>query len=139
MEKLSSISKKQAAKVTDPPNAAYPSYIGWSAFFYRASNDPSRDINKGLVYVLNGTGDGWFRATEGNGKGYGLALVSIKVTSRNPVRWENDSSVYKCIVKHIDSNTEEEVTDNMWLYVSDELGLDEVLSHIKKNSSSWRP
>lgn len=148
VNKLSNITQKEAASLTDSPSQAHPSVLGWSSLFYRNSNNPQRDHLRGVVYVLNAGGDGWYRGNDPRlHTQVGLSLVSLKITSKDPVQWPQ-GRLYKCRVNHIETDgdfnkpieqQEYETSDPMWLYVANEFELEDVLKYINQNSKKWRP
>jgi hypothetical protein len=90
------------------------------------------------VYVLNGTGDGWFRRIEGRGKGIGLMIRDIKLTSPKAKR-VGDFNAYNVKIKYAvdeEGNMDEGLA---WLSIHQRFYLDDVLSYIKKHMSSWKP
>jgi len=92
------------------------------------------------IYILNGMGDGWFRATEYIAKGYGLAIVSIKVTSTKPTIFHH-TRVYKAKMSYIPPHFEE-VKDAedafIYIHVHNDYTIEDVLNYINSNSKKWR-
>lgn len=90
-------------------------------------------------YHQNAYQDTWFRQTEGNGKGYGLAIVDFKVTSRKPVQLHS-ATAYKVRAEYIPW-AETEITEigALWLVLQSNEDLDDVLAYIEANKANWRP
>jgi hypothetical protein len=92
-----------------------------------------------LWFTVNGNGDGWFRVKDKARKaaGFGLSLVNVRVTSKNPVKFL-DGQAWKVMVDQIDDLEVIEADVPMWLYVSSEVELNDVLVYIANNSYKWR-
>jgi hypothetical protein len=111
---------------------------GYVFIAYREEDEPaSYAINK-YNYKLNSKCDGWFRKIGGVSNGYGLAINSIKITSRQP-QLIGDFLTYKCTIQHIDCDTEEAITDKFWLFVHRHFNVEEVLDYIEQNQHKWYP
>ncbi len=92
------------------------------------------------MFSLNSFSDGWFRSDTGNAKGYGLAIMSVKVTSKNHIPFGKHFA-YKATMTHIPSDKEDEADKekaSIWLFVHQSFELDDVLQYIRQNSSKWR-
>lgn len=127
-------------KLTDYRSAP-KTYLGWSSIAFRDSKAANRPSNVGPFYVLGGGNDSWFRSTEGNSKGYGLAIIQLSVASKTPVDF-GDFNAYKAKMRYIPSGKEapkDAVNEAIWLLVHKSKTLEEVLKHIEKHSSEWRP
>jgi hypothetical protein len=93
-------------------------------------------------FILNGTGDGWFRRIEGNSKGYGLAIRSIKLTSKKDTLSGENTNYSRYLVKvaYVDFNDDEKMeTANGWLWVYNNFTLEEVLKYIDEHKAKWVP
>ncbi len=114
-------------------------YLGYAAIAFR---DKAKPDASAYEYILNGTGDGWFRKVEGNAKGYGLCIIQVKVKSKKGQHYGPKYIVYKAMMKYIPSDKEEEEDAEVhpiWIFVHNDFELEDVLSYIQQNSNKWRP
>jgi hypothetical protein len=121
----------------DQPHMNYNSYIGYASISFR-SKKYNDDVNRGPNYILNEKGDTWFRSREGNSKGYGLCIRSVKVTGRKAETFGN-FKVYKANMDWLNNQDEEIKAEPIWIVVHENFDLDDVLNYIKKNSHKWVP
>ena len=112
-------------------------YAGYASISFRQNNDPAYDIHR--VFVLNSHNDGWFRRDKQSGimSGVGIAINSIKITSRNP-QYLGNYVAHKCKIDYI-NNEEEQTSDIFWLYVHKNFTLEEVIKYIEDNQENWYP
>jgi hypothetical protein len=140
-EVLKVISEAQAineVKITDYAEALRNSKaIGYAAISFRNNERWPKGWSQ---YALNSTGDGWFRKTDEPGKGYGLCIVDMKVRSKKS-EFYGKYLLYKAVMKYIqsDHDGDQEESAPVWIFVSQEFELDDVLKYIKQNSKKWRP
>lgn len=110
---------------------------GHIAIAHREEGEPAcYAINKSN-YKLNGKCDGWFRKIEGLANGYGLAINSIKITSRTPLLVGNFLT-YKAVIQYT-ANDETPATDKFWVFVEKSFDIEEVLEYIQENQHKWFP
>lgn len=128
------------------------SVIGAAGFSYR--DDRVFD----MVYGLNSHNDGWFRRTEGQAAGYGLAIQDFRISSNkdlwapeNLVRSKNTDGNgnklyykrYKCVatVEYFDGDGESEGTskETMYITIASCYTPEDILKYIKANKSKWKP
>lgn len=140
MKSLQQIFEESVTKIDDFPASRNKdnSVIGYAAIVYREGNDYSKALNVGNPYILNSKNDTWFRITEGKGKGYGLAINDVKITSRKPAEMGN-FNIYKAVIKYIDDKSEEETVDNFWISVHNKFNIEDVLSYVNKHKDKWVP
>lgn len=92
------------------------------------------------AYVLNGSGDTWFRRIEGPGKGYGLAITDMRVSYTRPPTNMGNFNVYRAIVTYIpwdDEEKQEKATMHLWIHKDYELS--DVMHYIYEHMHTWRP
>lgn len=112
-------------------------YLGYAAISFRTTNFQSDSL---LPFVLNSKGDGWFRRTEGNSDGYGLAINDFQITTRSEPITMGHYKVYKCKINFTDWSQEyKNETDFFWLYVHENFELEEILAYIEENKKDWYP
>ena len=112
--------------------------IGYVSLTFRQDNTPIRDVNCGNPFILNNHDDTWFRRTEGISKGYGLCIKNVKVTANAP-KTMGDFNCYKVKVDYIGWNSENLLSEFMWLTIHEDFSLNSVLEYIDKHKENWIP
>lgn len=118
------------------------SYCGYYCGF--AGITFEKDLN-GVQYVLNGTGDTWFRRVQGIGKGYGLLLQSLK-----PIRLLKNSvgdfNFWQAKISYVpfDSSESSEwkslsVESHAYIYVNKAFELQDVVNYFNTHKNSYKP
>ena len=111
------------------------SYIAPVAIWFRD------DIACLHPYVLNAK-DGWFRKTEGLGKGYGLMLRSVALTSKNGETYSHGmrykvKMTYRPCADDTGTVLENELC---WMYVDSDYGsAEKALQYIRDTMHNWVP
>jgi len=118
----------------------YPFLLGYAAITFRKKTNPWDPYESFGAWVLGGRKDTWFAKTEGTGKGYGLMIRELKITSRTPV---DDSTahalVYKAKMKYIPIGQDDEELTDVWLYVHRDVTLESVLKFVEQHKHEWVP
>lgn len=90
------------------------------------------------AFVCNSKDDGWFRRNEGNGDGYGLAMVWMEKTGRK-LKAAGDFQMFQVKVTY--QSWEDEFkfeTDTMRLAVHKDFTFSQVQQYCLENSHNWR-
>lgn len=114
----------------------YNRYCSGHVFIGYRFSDARTDINR-CNYKLNGKGDGWFRKIEGVANGYGLAINTVKITSRQP-QLIGDFIAYKAVIQYT-ANDETPAEDKFWIFVQKQFDIEEVLEYIELTQHNWFP
>jgi len=113
--------------------------LGYAAIYWK---EPHPNLQE--AYILDGMHDGWFRkdVLYGEGKGYGLMLRDIKITSKEPWEWA-DGHLYLVKFTYLSNNVDYDdgsrISSLGYLYVNEDVTIEDVLQYIKDNSANWVP
>ena len=111
---------------------------GYVSIEFKSGNNTKYPLFN-VSYVLNGTGDGWFRRIEGIGKGMGLAITDLKLTSPKPLV-VGDFNAYNVKITYISHNDEDVKESGLaWLLVHNRFDIEQVLRFIQKKEGTWVP
>lgn len=108
-------------------------YLGVAAINFRNDNP---NVDSWNSFILNSMNDGWFRRIEGNSKGYGLQIQSLKITGKIPIEWPC-YYVYKGKIKYLDFSNEIKF-GKVWVFLDKNFNPNDLINYIDQNKCKWK-